>query len=126
MRVLKDIAVAMDCHEKTARRWWKKLRVPPDVRGHGANKWYDASFNRLLDLWRLYYDTHGTTPQLTRAKYAGQKPTDKFQLELLTWTPKNRPASESIKAVNQKIISASSRPKTKPAPSPRRGLTSVR
>jgi hypothetical protein len=87
MHRLKDIAARMDCHPRTAKRWWKKLRVPPDVIGHGPHRWHTDSFNRLIRLWELYYQTHGTTPQLVRAKYAGQR-NDKFQLELLTWKPK--------------------------------------
>ena len=84
---LKDIAAAMDCHERTAKRWWKRLQVPPDVRGHGPHRWHEATFQRLMHLWKTYYNQRGTTPQIVRAKYRGDKPTDKFQLELLTWKP---------------------------------------
>jgi len=83
---LKDIAVRMDCCERTAKRWWKRLRVPPDVIGHGPHRWHKASFERLIYLWETYYKLHGTSLQLTRAKYAGQL-TDKNQLDLLTWKP---------------------------------------
>ena len=88
MHQLKDIAVRMDnCHVRTAKRWWKKLRVPPDVRGHGPHRWKDATADKLISLWELYYATRGTTPQITRAKFAG-KFTDDQQPELLSWTPK--------------------------------------
>ncbi len=91
---LKDIAQRMDCHERTAKRWWKRLRVPPDVIGHGPHRWHKASFERLISLWEKYYTTHGTSLQITRAKYAG-KLTDKNQLDLLTWKP--RPAPQKRK-----------------------------
>src|ERR1017187_9627770 len=71
MKVLKDIAVAMDCHPKTAKRWIVKLRVPPDVIGHGLDKWHERSFARLMKLWTDYYNQAGTTPQIVRLKYAG-------------------------------------------------------
>jgi hypothetical protein len=87
---LKDIAAAMDCHERTAKRWWRKLGVPPDVRGHGPHRWHEATFQRLMHLWQTYYNQRGTTLQIVRAKYRGDKPTDKFQLELLTWQPRRK------------------------------------
>ena len=82
MKVLKDIAVEMDCHVETARRWVAKLGVPPDVRGHGANKWNDDSFALLIGRWKHFYDSRGTSPQLIRAKYAGLS-TDSKQLPLI-------------------------------------------
>ena len=72
MKTLKDIAQAMDCHPRTARRWWHKLKVPPDVVGHGPNRWKDRTFNRLIELWETFYKSRGTTLQITRAKYAGE------------------------------------------------------
>lgn len=78
---LKDIAVAMDCHEKTAKRWYKALRVFPDIVGHGANRWREASFQKLMTLWAGVYSARGTTPQITRKKFAGVL-TDKNQLSL--------------------------------------------
>ena len=80
---LKDIAAAMDnCHERTAERWWKHLDaecrrggwppVGPDVVGHGANKWKPSTFRRLIKLWEDYYKARGTTPQIVRARYAGE------------------------------------------------------
>jgi len=82
MLQLKDIAAMMDgCHPRTAKRWWKKLdsecvrlgrpRVQPDVQGHGPHRWQPATAKRLIELWASYYNSRGTTPQLLRAKYAG-------------------------------------------------------
>jgi len=71
MFTLKDLAREMDCHPRTAKRWWKKLGVPPDVTGHGAHKWRVTTAARLLKLWADYYKSRGTTPQIVRAKYAG-------------------------------------------------------
>jgi hypothetical protein len=79
---LKDIAVLMDnCHPRTAKRWWKKLRVPPTVRGHGAHRWSEADAKKLLLRWEGWHAHQGTTPELMRAKYAG-KLKDKKQMTL--------------------------------------------
>jgi hypothetical protein len=84
LKTLKDIAQAMDCHPRTARRWWHKLNVHPDVVGHGPNRWKDRTFNRLIELWETFYKSRGTTLQITRAKYAG----DLFDArQLLLWNP---------------------------------------
>ncbi|HEV2692078.1 MAG TPA: hypothetical protein VG347_04210 [Verrucomicrobiae bacterium] len=81
MKVLKDIAAAMDCHPKTAVRWVKKLdriqrrrghpRVCADVTGHGPNKWEDETFDLLIALYKQFYKSAGTTPEITRLKYCG-------------------------------------------------------
>jgi hypothetical protein len=95
MQQLKDIVARMDgIHPLTARRWWKKLdrecaaagrpRVKPDVRGHGPDRWEDATAERFIALWKQYFDTRGTTPQIFRNKFQGNNP-DKNQLDLLTW-----------------------------------------
>ncbi len=81
MFVLKDIAAAMDCHPDTARSWVKRLRVPPDVVGHGAHRWKEKSFRRLIELYEAHFAQRGTTPQIIRQKFAG-KLTDKKQLQL--------------------------------------------
>jgi hypothetical protein len=82
MFVLKDIAAAMDCHPDTAWRWSKRLRVPPDVVGHGAHRWKEKSFRRLIKLYEDYFKQRGTTPKIVREKFAG-KLTDRQQLQLL-------------------------------------------
>jgi len=76
---LKDIANLLCCHEQTARRWWKRLAIPPDIRGHGPDKWYIPTGNRLITSYKLYYTMRGTTAAITRNKYAGQH-TDAAQL----------------------------------------------
>lgn len=111
MQQLKDIAARMDgCHPRTAKRWWRKLdgecaaaglpRVKPDVRGHGPHRWHDATADRLIALWAQYYETRGTTPQLTYLKYQGLL-TDNFQLELLTWKPKTKTENGKRKPANK-------------------------
>lgn len=80
MKVLKDIAAAMDNHPKTAVKWIKRLGVPADVKGHGPNKWEDESFNRLIALYKQFYKQAGTTPKIVRSKYAGDL-TDARQIE---------------------------------------------
>ena len=72
---------------------------------HGPHRWHKASFERLISLWETYYTKHGTTLQITRAKYAG-KLTDKNQLDLLAyqWKPrhptlKRKTASCSVRRV---------------------------
>lgn len=104
MLQLKDIAAAMDVHPRTAKRWWKKLdaecrrlrlpRVKPDVIGHGPHRWEPATAARLIKLWRLHYESRGTSPQIARAKYAGDL-SDARQLVLTSilddkFTPRKR------------------------------------
>ena len=80
MHQLKDIAARMDnACTRTAKRWWKKLNVPPDVTGHGPHRWHDASADRIVKLWEGFYKSRGTTPQIVKAKYAG-KFTDNRQM----------------------------------------------
>jgi hypothetical protein len=80
---LKDIAHLMDdCHQRTAKRWWKKLDaecraaglpgVAPDVAGHGAHKWTIPTAERLLNLWATYYSQRGITFAIARAKFNGK------------------------------------------------------
>jgi hypothetical protein len=96
MHRLKDIAARMDnCHERTAKRWWKKLGVPPDVIGHGPHRWEDATADRLIALWKQYYNTRGTTPQIVKAKYRGEL-TDTNQFDLLTWKHNENNARKRI------------------------------
>jgi hypothetical protein len=71
MLTLKQIAARMDCHPKTAKRWWKKLNVPPDVFGHGPHKWHEDTADRLVKRYNDFYAKKGTTAQIVRLKYAG-------------------------------------------------------
>lgn len=89
MLTLKEIAAQMDCHERTAKRWWKKLGVPPDVIGHGAHKWKERTAARLLKLYADFYKSRGTTPQITRAKYMGDL-YDARQLTLFVSNPSKK------------------------------------
>ena len=34
----KDLAAAMLLHPRTVKKWWRKLRVPPRIRGHGCHR----------------------------------------------------------------------------------------
>ena len=114
MHRLKDIARRMDdCHERTAKRWWKKLGIPPDVRGHGPHRWLDATADRLVKLWMDYYSSRGTTPQIVKAKYAGTF-TDKRQLTL-NFDEKNTVQKISAKAKGKvSLQSARRRTETRP------------
>jgi hypothetical protein len=72
MHRLKDIARRMDnCHERTAKRWWKKLGVKPDVDGHGAHRWKDKTADRLIALWEKVKSTRA------RDKYLTAKPSQR-------------------------------------------------
>lgn len=102
MHRLKDIARRMDnsC-ERTAWRWIQKLNaqlaaldkddsVLPDVpsspgRGGAPNRWHDKTADRIISLWEQFYKTRGTTPQIVRAKYAG----DLFDARQLILWPQN-------------------------------------
>lgn len=68
---LKDFAREMDCHPNTVRKWVKRLACPPDIIGHGANKWHEATARKFLKAWNDFYRQRGTTLPITRAKYAG-------------------------------------------------------
>jgi hypothetical protein len=54
----KSLAVEMNCHPRTVKRWWKKLNVPPDVIGHGINRWYLRNARKLIARWKKYRATH--------------------------------------------------------------------
>ncbi len=50
----KTLAMIMDCHSDTVAKWSQKLNVPPDVRGHGLNRWYWHNAGKLIVRWRRY------------------------------------------------------------------------
>lgn len=108
---LKDIAAEWDCHPRTARRWIARLRVPPDVRGHGPLRWREKTWQRLNRLYELAFQLRGTTPQLTREKFAG-KLTDEKQLSLFdyhatkTIPQKNSPQTTVKKARPRRLAAA--------------------
>jgi hypothetical protein len=111
---LKDIAQAMDCCERTAKRWWKKLDVPPNITGHGPHRWKPRRFKLLLRLWEAYCTRYGTTPQIMIQKHAGRY-TDGAQLEFslpLTREEKNR-RKEKSKFLNPNAISTDGLPRRK-------------
>jgi len=85
---LKDIASAMDCCERTAKRWVKRLDVPANITGHGPHRWKPARFKKLLKLWEGYCARHGTSPKIMIAKHAGRY-TDPAQLDFFA-KPQNR------------------------------------
>lgn len=60
---LKDIANAMQLSVRSARRWWKRLDVPPTVSGNTANRWSERDASLLLRRWEQFNrkTTHGTT-----------------------------------------------------------------
>ena len=81
MRHLKEIAAALDCAPKTLRKWWPRLGVPPDVRGHGPLKWQDDRAELLMVRFKAHYTARGTSLALTRQKFVGHS-RDKKQLSL--------------------------------------------
>ena len=114
MHQLKDIARRMDnCHVRTAKRWWKKLNIPPDVIGHGPHRWYDRTADRLIKLWEDFYNSRGTTLAITRAKYQGDL-FDARQLELIPCTqktptpPTGRPSPQKSKTPPAGVASGAS------------------
>jgi hypothetical protein len=51
----KDIAAAMGLSVQSAKRWWKRLRVPPTVPGVSTHRWSNRDANRLLRAWREHW-----------------------------------------------------------------------
>jgi hypothetical protein len=87
MKTLKEIAAILDCHPRTAKKWWKKMNIPPDVPGHGPHRWEDETAARFIQRYKDYFKSRGTTPQICRLKYAGDL-TDPHQILLFPITPK--------------------------------------
>lgn len=54
----KDIAREMNFHPRTVKRWWKRLNVPPLIRGNSCHRWTRRQVNTLLRRWRKYWLTH--------------------------------------------------------------------
>jgi hypothetical protein len=52
----KDLAVAMQLHPRTVRRWYKRLKVPPTVPGQACNRWTEADADKLLAKWKKWHD----------------------------------------------------------------------
>jgi transposase len=68
---MKEIAVRLNCHERTAEKWIKKLQVPADLVGHGPNKWTQANADLIVERYFAFYRSKGTSPEIIRAKFAG-------------------------------------------------------
>lgn len=67
---LKEICVLLDnCHPRTAKRWWKKLGVPPTVTGHGAHRWTPDDAQKLYARWALWRRHENSTPEFLRDEY---------------------------------------------------------
>ena len=73
----KDLSVVMDCLPRTVKRWWRKLRCPPDLRdgGRGArNLWTPAGAEHFIRQWQNWWQQRGFDPLFSTKKFAGAKP----------------------------------------------------
>jgi hypothetical protein len=50
----KDLATVMLMHEKTVKRWWRKLNVPPLIAGNRSHRWTQRQATRLIERWQKY------------------------------------------------------------------------
>ena len=60
-------------HQRTVKRWWKKLRIPPD-KSRRPNTWTQASAEKILRGWRDWYSQRGFYAELSCKKFSGALP----------------------------------------------------
>jgi hypothetical protein len=72
----------MDIHPRTVKRWWRRLRVPPDVRGHCSHRWTPERAGLLLRRWQAYWLASGRDAGTQAKRYAGIYRGDPHQLSL--------------------------------------------
>jgi hypothetical protein len=79
----KDLIPEMSyMHQRTVKRWWKKLRCPPD-KSRRPNTWTQAGAEKLLRSWRNWWTQRGHCPDVQVQKFSGALPLiDKKQLTL--------------------------------------------
>ena len=69
-------------HQRTVKRWWKKLRIPPE-KSRCPNTWTQAGAEKILRGWRDWYSQRGFSAELSGKKFSGALPmTDSNQLNL--------------------------------------------
>lgn len=56
MITLKGLAVELQLHPRTVKRWWKRLGVPPTIPGHASHRWSERDAERfkrrLAEYWK--------------------------------------------------------------------------
>lgn len=76
----KDLAVEMQLHVRTVKRWWKQLGHPPDAcKRNGCHRWTPAGVANFLAAWRNHYRQRDTDPETVAQKAAGTFNPDKLQ-----------------------------------------------
>jgi hypothetical protein len=74
------------CHPRTVKRWWRKLKCPPDKRhgGPGAmNLWTQLGAEHFVRSWRTWWAMRGHNPDIQTKKFSSKLPkVDTCQLEL--------------------------------------------
>ena len=69
-------------HQRTVKRWWKKLRCPPD-KSRRPNTWTQAGAEKILKAWRDWWTQRGHCPDVQGKKFSGAWPvSDSKQLNL--------------------------------------------
>lgn len=69
---VKDLARYMGISVRQVRKWWKRLRVRPDVCArHGCHRWSAPAAARLFKKWRGKWTARGQEPAEGVAKFAG-------------------------------------------------------
>jgi hypothetical protein len=70
---VKDFARHMGICTRAVRRWWKVLRVKPDVCvRNGCHRWSEKAARRLLTKWRGTWTAKGWQASEAVRKFAGQ------------------------------------------------------
>lgn len=78
----KDLAVELQLHPRTVKRWWKKLGVPPDAcTGNGCHRWTPEAVASLKRKWREWWTMRGHSPEVQSQKFTGSL-IDKKQIEI--------------------------------------------
>jgi hypothetical protein len=110
MLTLKEIAARedVDVNPKTVERWMKRFGIEPDQRGHGPHKYKFTTATRFVKLFNESFRARGTTPQITRAKFAGEL----IDTRQLTLTPILCPQKTTTRPIGRKSPCASKPPRT--------------
>lgn len=69
---VKDLARYMGISTRQVRKWWKVLKVRPDVCArHGCHRWSAKAAQRLFTKWRGKWSERGEDAGEAVAKFAG-------------------------------------------------------
>lgn len=56
MKDVKDLATFMKLTARAVKYWFKRLKVPPYVKGHGSHRWTPDQATELVFRWHCYWE----------------------------------------------------------------------